>query len=514
MRAADLILRMAGASGIRRCFTCPGTTEMPFVEAFDRTSEIVPVLCAFENVASGAADGHARMTGMPGLTIVHLGPGFANGIANLHNARRARSPVITLIGEHAEDHQRYDPGLAMPIAAMAASFGGHVRTIGSPEDAPRAFADSFAAATRGTISSLIFPHNIQLADAGETVDMARPSPLPAVGPHRIEQVARKIRKTRAVALYLGGKGGSEEGLHHAARISAHADIALFHETFTARIERGAGIPSPTRLPYFRENAKKALDPFDVVLLAGAPFPVTYFGFDGLDGRLVGPDREVVLAHPEEDVVTALRDLADALDAPDALPSTILPGLVLPPLPTGRLTIETMAMAFAALQPEGAIIVDEGLTSGFHYQPMANRVRPHTTLTLTGGAIGSGIPLSLGAALACPDRPVLTLQGDGSALFSVQGLWSQAREKANVKTVICSNRKYDILKIEVTRSGNTQPGRLTEGLTDLANPDLGWVEIANGFGVPALQATTAEGLVRALQTALEEPGPFLVEAVLT
>jgi acetolactate synthase-1/2/3 large subunit len=513
MRAADLVISAAGAAGIRYCFANPGTTEMPLVEAFDRVTGVRPVLCTFEGVATGAADGYARMAGVPGLTLLHLGPGYANGIANLHNARRARSPIVNLIGEHATDHRAFDPPLAMPIEALASSLPGHVRTVTVAEDAGKDFAACFHEATRGIISHLVFAHDLQALEVVGGVPT-----LSAVRPENvlsdvIEHVARDLREARSPAMILGGEALSGEGLRLAGQVAEACGAILFHETFTARMERGAGIPSPVRLPYFPESARDALKAHDLVVLVGVTSPVGFFGYPGLSGRLIEEGRERGLCRPEEDVTAALAALLAALGGSPSSPGFSGPDYQVPDLPNGPLTIETLGRAFAALQPEEAIVVDEGITSGFYYHPLAARVAPHTTLTITGGAIGCGIPLAIGAALACPERPVLTLQADGSALFTVQGLWTQAREKLNIKTVICSNRSYDILKLEVARAGNTDPGPMTQSLTDLTRPDIKWVDIARGFGVPALSARTAEDFCKALQTALREPGPFLVDALL-
>lgn len=513
MRAADLVISAAGAAGIRYCFANPGTTEMPLVEAFDRVEGVRPVLCTFEGVATGAADGYARMAGVPGLTLLHLGPGYANGIANLHNARRARSPIVNLIGEHATDHRAFDPPLAMPIEALAASLPGHVRTVMAAGDAGGAFAECYHEATRGLISHLVFAHDLQALEVEGGVPFLTRARLEKVPTDLVERVARDLRGARSPAIILGGEALSGEGLRLSGQVAEACGAILFHETFTARMERGAGIPSPVRLPYFPESARDALKAHDVVVLVGVPSPVGFFGYPGESGSLIEGGRERRLCRPEEDVMGALTHLSEALGVSSSSPGFSGPDYHVPELPVGALTIESLGQAFAALQPEEAIVVDEGITSGFFYQPLAARVAPHTTLTITGGAIGCGIPLAIGAALACPDRPVLGLQADGSALFTVQGLWTQARENLNIKTVICSNRKYDILKLEVARSGNTEPGPMTQSLTDLCRPDIGWVDIARGFGIPALSAGTSEDFSRALQAALAEPGPFLVEAVL-
>ena len=513
MRTSELLIRAAAQSGITACFMNPGTTELPLVEAFDATDGIRPVLCLFEGVATGAADGYSRMSGNPGLTVLHLGPGYANGIANLHNARRGQSGILNLIGEHATWHLSADPPLAMPIARLAEALPGHVRTVGTPSAMGPAFLECHAAAASGQISHMILPHDVQLAETDT------PIPKPASGlpmapsSETVEKVAKALSEARNPAILLGGPALTRTGIQYAARVAGKTGATLLEETFTPRAERGAGIHAPIRIPYLPENAIALLAPFDLVLLVGARSPVSFFGYPGIAGRFVREDqKEVLLASPHADCKKALLNLCDEIGAmPSHAPSP--PAHVLPERPTGKLDGVTLGQAVAAMQPEHVIVMDEGITSGFFYHPLAEQVAPHTRLSLTGGAIGMGIPAAIGAAIACPDRPVLSFQADGSGLYTVQGLWTQAREGLDIKTVICANHSYDILKVEIDRSGNVDPGPFTKAMTRLDGPRIDWVSIATGFGVPALRATTADELVAALARAFAEPGPFLIEACL-
>jgi acetolactate synthase-1/2/3 large subunit len=324
------------------------------------------------------------------------------------------------------------------------------------------------------------------------------------------QAATRMRAGRA-AMLLGGKALREPAMRAAQRAAAATNAALFCETFPARIERGRGLPRLTRLPYFPEQAAEALSGFELVLLVGAPEPVAFFGYPDGVSRLAGEETLLNLASPGEDSLASLEALADALDAPRQAPIAGEPEI--PSVPTGPLDPAALGAVLAARQPEGAVLVDEGATSGGPWWVLADGAAPHSTLTLTGGAIGQGLPCATGAALARPETPVIALQADGSAFYTLQALWTQAREGLHVVTVLCANRRYRILQIEMARAGIAEPGPAAGSLTDLRHPTPDWVALARGFGVPGTRVETAEELDRALGAALAESGPHLIEALL-
>lgn len=513
MNGAESLIRTAIGAGVTVCFANPGTTEMPLVAALDSVPGMRPVLGLFEGVCTGAADGYARMQGSPAMTLLHLGPGLANGLANLHNARRAHTPIVNVIGDHATWHLAADAPLTSDIVSLASPMSGWVHASKSARALAGDMADAIAAALKppGQVATLIVPSDCQWDEAA-AASAPRPASARAVvsGP-TIDRVATRLRGTQPATIVLGGQALGERGLRAAARIAASCGCKLMAETFAARIERGAGIPSPARLPYFPEQAMEALTGTQTIILAGAKEPVAFFGYPGLPSRLV-PDgcNVVVLAKVEEEVAGALVALADALGAPKSIAS---PQTTPPPLPSGKLNPGSLGAALAALQPENAIIVDEGATSGGPYGTMAPMALPHTCLALTGGAIGQGLPTATGAAIACPDRKVIALQADGSAMYTFQALWTQAREGLNVTTLLCSNRAYRILQIEAARAGNTEPGRNARGLTELAPPEIGWTQLARGLGVPGVRVETADDLVKQLGSALKTDGPNLIEVVL-
>jgi len=512
MNGAESLLRTAAAAGIRVCFANPGTTELPLVAAFDAVSGIRPILCLFEGVCSGAADGYARMSGDPAMTLLHLGPGFANGIANFHNARRARSAIFNVIGDHASWHLASDPPLASDIESLARPVSGWLRSADPAGSLSRDAAEAIAAARSGVVATLIAPHDAQLGGDAVVASVSEAPPAPRASSAAIEESARLVTRAGKGALLLGGTGLSERGLRAAARVAAATGCTLWCDTFPARLERGGDLPPIQRVPYFPEAAIQAFSAMSAVVLAGTRAPVSFFGYPGISGRVIGERTQTaILVHPEEDITTALEELADAVGSAEPRGAPAVPSDRAQP-PLGPLTPESVAAAVAGLQPEGAIVMDEGLTSARAYFSAAATAPRHSYLTLTGGAIGQGLPCATGAAIACPDRPVIALQADGSGMYTLQALWTQAREGLDVTTVILANRGYQILAIELARTGIAEPGPGCRSLTDF-DPVPDWTQLARGFGVPAVRVEDAQALWRELERALAEPGPHLIEVPL-
>jgi acetolactate synthase-1/2/3 large subunit len=517
MRTGALsLVETAVAARVEVCFANPGTTEMPIVAALDRVPELRAVLGLFEGVCAGAADGWARMTGRPAATLLHLGPGLANGLAHLHNARRARTPVVNWIGDHATTHRTFDAPLASDIAALAGTVGW-ARTVESPQETSEASRAVVEAATAppGRVASLIVPADCQWGPGPEPL-APRPLPEPREAPAAaIEEAARLLRRGRG-GILIGGDALGEVGLRAAARVAAASGAAVWTETFPARQERGRHLPDLPALPYFPEQAREALANLSSLVLAGARDPVAFFAYPGQAARFA-PEGTIVHVLADSDAgVTApaaLEALAEELDAPAlSLPQRAAPAFA----PAERvLDADALGRAIAAFTPEGAIVVNEAVTSGGPWSTAyAAAAAPHTMLGLTGGAIGTGLPLALGAAVACPDRRVLAFQADGSGLYAPQSLWSLAREGVGVTVVVCANRSYHILEIELARATGGKAGPAVRALTRLAPPAIDWVGLAKGFGVPASTASTDTELAQALERSLAEPGPMLVEAVLS
>ncbi|MFP5369363.1 MAG: acetolactate synthase large subunit [Actinomycetes bacterium] len=514
MNGAQALIRTLVDAGVDVCFANPGTSEMHFVAALDDVPDMRAVLTLFEGVATGAADGWARMAGRPAATLLHLGPGMGNGLANLHNARRARTPMVNVVGDHSRSHKRLDAPLESDIDAVAGTVSGWVRRSLTPADVAADAAQAVAAASAapGAIATLILPADVSWSDGAEVAAPLPRRPAPQVSPSVVQDVAKVLASGEPVVLFLGGDVvASEAGLLAAGQVAAGTGGRLMSETFTARMVRGAGLPDLARLPYPPEMAIAALEGTRHLVLAGAQSPVHFFGYPGMPGHPVPDDCAVhVLSEPGEDGVAALQALAE-LAAPDAVPE-LLEGSR-PELPTGALTPRTMSAVVGALLPENAIVVDEALTSGVGLHELTSGAPRHDWLALTGGAIGDGLPMALGAAVACPDRPVIGIQADGSAMYTISALWSYAREQCDVTTIVCDNGSYAILEHELSRVGAQGDGERAGRLLDLGTPDLDFGALANGMGVPATRATTAEELADQLRTALAEPGPHLIQAML-
>ncbi len=513
MNGAQALIRTLLSSGVDVCFANPGTSEMHFVAALDAVPEMRALLALFEGTATGAADGYGRMADRPAAALLHLGPGLGNGLANLHNARRARTPLVAIVGDHAAYHSRYDAPLESDIEVVAGSVSGWVRRSVSAAEAGADAAGAVAAAAGppGQVATLILPADVSWSEGAQPAPPAARGASVSVPEDLVAAAAAALRSGEPCVLLAGAAATREAGLAAASRIAVATGARLLCETFPARLERGAGVPGAPRLAYLAEAASAQLEGARHLILAGARSPVSFFAYPGKPSDLVPAGCQVhPLGSPAEDVVAALADLADRV-APGVAPARS--AAERPALPSGDLTGESLAHAVGALLPDGAIVADEANTAGL-WLPAATAGAPrHDWLTLTGGAIGQGLPVATGAAVACPGRPVLCLEADGSAMYTISALWTQARARLDVTTVILSNRCYDILNMELQRVGAQAAGPRARDLLDLSRPDLDFVALATGLGVPASRATTAEDFAKQLGQALAEPGPHLVEAVL-
>jgi len=513
VNGAQALIRTLVDCGVDVCFGNPGTSEMHFVAALDQVPEMRAVLGLHEGVVTGAADGFGRMAGRPAATLLHLGPGLANGLAGLHNARRAFTPVVNVVGDHATYHRQYDAPLNSDIELLAAWLDGWVKTTKDVAGVGADAVEAIAAAMTppGRIATLVLPADVSWSDGGRTASSA---PVPAravVADAEIAGIAGVLHSGERCLLLIGGAATREPALLAASRIGAGTDARLLVETFPARLERGAGLPAIERVGYLAEHVEAQLAGVEHLILAGTRAPVSFFAYPGRPSDLVPDGCTVhVLARGGDDVVDALERLAD-LVAPSAEP--VLQEPALPEMPSGALTAESMADTIGVMLPERAIVADESITSG-RTLPWATAGSPrHDILSVTGGAIGQGLPVATGAAVACPDRPVLCLEADGSAMYSLTALWTHAREQLDVTTVILNNRSYAILRMELQRVGAAETGGKAGELLDLSRPDLDFVALATGMGVPATRATTCEELAEQLRTAFAEPGPHLIEAIL-
>jgi len=514
MNGAESLVRTLVDGGVELCFANPGTSEMHFVAALDRAPGMRCVLGLFEGVVTGAADGYARMADKPAATLLHLGPGLANGLANLHNAVKASTPMVNIVGDHATYHRAYDAPLTSDIETAAKPFSGWVHT--SP-DAMSVAADGAAAIAAaltppGRVATLILPADTAWNEgAGPAIVPFVPGRASVSG-EAVDAAARILRSGAPTLLLLTAAAVRERGLELAGRIAAATGARLMAQTFNARIERGAGRVPIERVPYPVDAAVAALAGYKHVILVGSKQPVAFFAYPDKPSVLTAPEAQMhVLARPEEDLEGALEALADALGVrAHAAP---VARLDLPAPATGAVTPEAISLSLAALLPENAIVVDEAVSSGRAFFPPTRTARPHTWLQNMGGSIGLGLPMGTGAALACPDRKTVCLQADGSAMYTLQALWTMAREGLDVTIVLFANRSYAILLGELANVGAQNVGRKALDMLDIGRPDLDWVSLAKGMGVPGARVTDMDQFNRRFAEGLATPGPYLVEAVL-
>jgi acetolactate synthase-1/2/3 large subunit len=491
----------------------PGTSEMQFVSALDRVPEMRGVLGLFEGVCSGAADGYARMAGKPAATLLHLGPGLANALSNLHNARKALSPVINIVGEHSTAHLKHDAPLTADIEAFARPVSGWVRTVASAAQMGKDASAAVAAALGppGKVATLIVPADFSWSEAGELgASVPRPARVLPEG-EQVRAAANALRSGQKVGLLLGGSALQTRGLHAADRLRRSSGARIFAHRYAARTTRGSGIPPVERIPYFPETAQALLAGIERLILVEARPPVSFFGYPGLRSTLAPEDCVFdVLASESQDGAGALEWLADELGAVESASESA----ARPDLPSGEpLNASAIGRAVGALLPEGAIVSDESVSSSEPIWPHLAGAAMHDHLPVTGGSIGQGLPVALGAALACPFRKVVALEADGSALYTVQSLWTMARERLDITIVILANRRYRILDIEMQRTGAGAVGPRAEEMIDLTDPAPDWIKLSRGLGVEAVRATTADEFIREFGVAMQERGPKLIEAVI-
>lgn len=511
---AESLVATLVESGVEVCFANPGTSEMHFVSALDRIPGLRGVLCLFEGVVTGAADGYARMAGKPACTLLHLGPGFANGMANIHNARRAQSPVVNIVGDHATYHERYNAPLTSNVTGFAEAISHWVCRSQSPRTVAADAARAVQAARQapGQVATLILPADTAWLQAERPAPRLPVCPPSQVAPGAIESAAKALLSGKKTAILLRGAVLHGAGLQAAGRIAAKTGSTLFCDTFSPRLRAGAGTPLVERLPYRGQDILRCLGKFEQLLLVGAEPPVSFFAYPGQESWLTPPTCAILtLSQPHEDGNAALDQLAQAVGGKAAGTVAAFAPPSLPP--HGPLTAADVMRIVAALLPEDAIVTDEGITSTLPYTGLLATAAPHDHLPISGGSIGNILPLSTGAAIAAPDRKVVCLEGDGSAMYTLQALWTQSRERLDVVTVIYANRSYAVLNQELKLVQAASRGEQALSLLDLHNPSLDWIKLAEGMGVAAVRAETTEAFAEAFAAALRAPGPQLIEAVI-
>ncbi len=515
MNGAESLIRTLIAGGVETCFTNPGTSEMHIVGALDRVTEMRCVLGLFEGVVTGAADGYARMAEKPACTLLHLGPGLANGVANLHNASRAQVPIVNIVGQHPAYHLRYDAPLTSDIEAIARPYSKWLRTSSAASEIGRDAAEAIVAArtSPGQIATLIVPADVAWTDGAAIGGIPAVPRAATPSAESVNRAASMLRSGLPTALLLNGNALYGARLMAAGRIVAATGAKLLAPYPLTRVERGTGAPAVLRIPYVPEQAIELLKSFRQLILVGAAAPVSYFAYPGKSSVLTSPECEIqTLASPGEDYSGALEALVTALSLQNRKP-IVAEKAERPPRPSGEITLGGLATALGALLPENAIVVDEAMTSGRGIMAATAGAPAHDWLGNTGGSIGIAIPLAVGAAVACPDRRVLCLTADGSGLYTAQALWTMAREGLNVTTVVFANRTYAVLQREFLSLGVGAPGPRAANLFEIGRPTLDWVHLANGMGVPAMRVTSLDAFAKAMREGFESNGPTLIEVPL-
>lgn len=513
MNGAEALVSTLLAQGVDTCFANPGTSEMHFLSALDNPA-MKSVLCLFEGVATGAADGYFRMKESPAATLLHLGPGLANGLANLHNARRARSGIVNVVGDHVTTHLKYDAPLTSDLEGIARPLSHWLRTTDGAQTLAHDAAQAVAAAKDSQVATLVLPGDASWGDAGDV------NPLPAVAAVRpipasdqIDHVARMIRQADGpVLLILADRACRGRGPELAGKIAAHTGCRIATQFFTNRIERGAGRVTLERIPYFVEAAVEWLKPFRHIVTVETGEPIAFFAYPGWPSLLKHSEAQVhSLAQPGEDGTAALEMLVDALGAGGA--KVPWQARIENPVPQGALDPVSIAHALAAAMPENCILVDESLTTGRSSMALTEGALPHDTLQNMGGSIGFGTPVATGAAMAAKGRRVFCLEGDGSMMYTLQSLWTHAREGLDITTIVFANRKYKILEAEYANMGFGTPGPRAAEMMEIDRPTLDFVALAKGMGVPGVRVSSAEDFYAAMVRSCGEPGPALIEVVL-
>ena len=515
MNGAESLVTTLLEGDVNVCFSNPGTSEMHFVAALDKYTKMRSILCLFEGCATGAADGYFRMRRSPASTLLHLGPGLANGLANLHNAKKANSGIVNIVGEHALDHIKLNAPLTSDIEGIARPVSHWVKTSKSSKDIATDGAEAIkmARVNPGQIATLILPGDTAWNEGGEAQKVHLNTTLNKVPADIIDGTVIALKEAKNPMILVGGAALEEKNLMQIAKIADKVNCPIKTDWFNARLDKGAGRINSVRIPYVVEKAVEVLKEFDTIIVIGARRPVAFFAYPNKPGVLTQDNTNFIeLASLSDDITGMLEELSDNIGVANNVPNTISE-LKIPEIPSGSINPSSLGMVLGALIPENAIVVDESVTTGREFFAQTSGSLPHTWLNNCGGSIGFGMPVAIGAAVACPDQKVISLEGDGSAMYTVQSLWTMARENLDITVLIFANQSYKILKGELTNVGVTNPGKSALEMLSLKDPSLDWVSVSKGMGVDAVRVDTIEDLVKYFKHGLKEKGPFLIEIML-
>ena len=515
MNSADALLKTLIANGLEVVFANPGTSEMHLVAAIDHHPEVRPILGLFEGVVTGAADGYARMSGKAAANLLHLGPGLGNGFANIHNAKKARTPMLNIVGDHATYHLQYDAPLTSDLDGLAKASSDWVGRSLSPDDLSSVGSKAWSEAHKfpGQIATMLVPADCAWGETDNLGPVVKKSDPLKVDDKKIDQAFKALSSSTNAMLFIGGDFLDEESVTLAGKIATSANCRLATDTFVKRHRRGRGITKVEPIPYFAEMAEEHLKGIDVIVFIGTRPPVSFFAYPGKKSYLSPEEAQLIeLSSPLQDGKYALNALNDLFGG-TRIDKQLIPNETIDMPTSGTLGPDNIGPIFAGLLPEETIVCDEAATSGFFVTPHAWNAKPIDWLALTGGSIGQGLPLATGAAIAAPDRPVVCLHGDGGAMYTVQALWTQARESLNVTNIIFSNRSYAILKVELDRVGALGTGDRAASMFSLDDPAISWPSLAQSLGVDGYTAATVEEFKKALSSSLASEGPSLIEVTI-
>ena len=515
MNGAESLVGTLLEGNVDVCFTNPGTSEMHFVAALDQYDKMRSILCLFEGCATGAADGYFRMKRTPASTLLHLGPGLANGLANLHNAKKASSGIVNIVGEHALDHIKLNAPLTSDIEGIARPVSHWVKTSKSSKDiaVDGAEAIEMANVNPGQISTLILPGDTAWNEGNAIQSINLKNKYSTVSSNLIDEAVIALREAKNPLILVGGSALEEKNLIKLAKVADKIGCPMKTDWFNARLDKGAGRVNSVRIPYVVDKAVEVLKDFDSIIIIGARRPVAFFAYPNKPGVLTQETTKFIeLASLSDDITSVINELSDKVGISDNKPSTVSE-FKIPDIPSGPINPTSLGMVLGALIPENAIVVDESVTTGreFFYQTAGSH--PHTWLNNCGGSIGFGMPVAIGAAVACPDKKVISLEGDGSAMYTVQSLWTMARENLDIVVLIFANQSYKILQGELTNVGVDNPGKSALEMLSLKDPSLDWVSVSKGMGVDAVRVDNIEDLVKNFKHGLKDKGPFLIEVMI-
>jgi len=515
MNGAQAFFKVLLDGGVDTIFGCPGTSEMQIIQELGQTN-VHAVLGLQENVVTGMAHGYGVMTGKPSLSLLHVACGISNGLANMHNGRRAGAPMVVFAGGVAANHEVNNPEHQMllrpqQIAAAATDWQREALTSDLLADCA-AEALQVANTGYGKVAMVFGPAQTFWEEATILEDQTRP-PIPPrrVSASTIKEIAESIQSGKKTCLLLGGHALREEALEVAGRISAATGAELWQDYIVARLQRGAGRVPVKRIPYVVEAGVEALKDFEQIVLVGNQIPIPTFSYKGKPLTKVPEGCAIkTLGTTECDLLQALTDLADAVNAPAKAPvhQDRAKGVA----PTGVLNEAAICQSIVAAMPDNVIVVDEGNMESFNFPELTAGAAPHDFMQApTGGAIGAGASVAIGASVAAPDRKVVCLEGDFSLNLNIMSLWTMAKQNSNICLVIMNNGGSQALRMELAR---VRPGDETDKALDMLlirDPEIDYVKIAEGNGLSATRATTAEEFHQQFVAAMKKKGPHVIDA---